>query len=129
MILVTLFILSVSCLDYCSFLFSGLPAFSIYSLCCFQNCAAWIIRKKTLTTSFLCFSLSTGFQSHKEFSTAQDKHAIKVLHAQLHLICDCLEIYTPHSTLHFASDTLSFQNPHTRLLIPMPFLSWPFFME
>ena len=53
-----------------SFLVWLLPLSIIYNLSRIQNCAARlsILKKVKLTSSHLCFNLSTGSQSHKEFS-------------------------------------------------------------
>ena len=61
--------LILSRLDYCNSLLSLLPASSIHSLRCSQNCVVHPETKLKLTISLLCSNLSTGSQSRKEFST------------------------------------------------------------
>ena len=61
----------LSCALHYSSHLSGLPASSVGSLQCVQNCAAHLLLKKRrkLTISPLCFSFFAGSQPHKEFST------------------------------------------------------------
>ena len=109
--------------------FSGLPSSSIHNLQRVQNCAAHLILKKPhpvkLTTSLLCFNLSTGFQSIPQ----RIQYKINTLCYKCStctapsFLCDCLQLYTPSRTFRSASDALSFQIPRTRL---STFGSWAF---
>ena len=61
----------LSCALHYSSHLCGLPASSVGSLQCIQNCAAHLLLKKRRkpTISPLCFSFFAGSQPHKEFST------------------------------------------------------------
>ena len=81
-------------LDHCQSLLSGLIASSGHKLqrrhsklCCSSHSKTNV----KLTTSLLCFNLSSGFQSHEEFSTRSTLSAINASRALLYLIHSMIE--------------------------------------
>ena len=109
--------LILSCLDYCSSLLSGLPASSVQSLHCIQNCAACLVLKKSKTnhiTPLFQFIHWQPFQQRIQCKINTLCYKC-ITGTALSYLCDCLQLYTPSCALHSASDTLSLQIPHTRL--------------
>ena len=82
--------LNLSCPNNCNSLLYHLPASSVHSLHRIYNCAAHFKYWKDVKLSDCIFyssiSISTGSQSHKEFSTGKTPSAINVLCALLCLI-------------------------------------------
>ena len=114
--------LILSCHGYCSSLLSSLPATSVQSLRCTQNCAACFILKKSktdpITTLFQFLHwLPIQQRIQYEINTLVYKQTwyIYINVSRASYLIDCLQLYMPSHTLHSASDTLSLQIPCTRL--------------